>query len=144
MCVCVCARTHAHTVQCLYLLVTFMKIGLLVLSTSNSVHMLLKYSSPLPSRSAVTVTVKVAGIVAVELSSTCTVPLGPFQTQDTGLSGELPVMSSFAPSGSVIMCGSSRTGGGQSCATTPAHSTWQKISYSTTCIELFNYSYILL
>ena len=64
-----------------------------MLSTSDPVHVLLQYSSPLPSPSAVTVTVKVAGIVAVELSSTCTVSLEPFQKHCTGLSGELLLMN---------------------------------------------------
>ena len=96
-----------------------------MLSTSEPVHVLVQYSSPLPSPSAVTVTVKVAGIV-VELSSTCTVSLEPFQKHCTGLSGELPLMITVVPTDSVVMCGSSRTGGGQFCAATPAHSTWQK------------------
>ena len=98
-----------------------------MLSISEPVHVLVQYSSPLPSPSAVTVTVKVAGIVAVELSSTCTVSLEPFQKHCTGLSGELPLMITVVPTDSVVMCGSSRTGGGQSCVTTPAHSTWQKV-----------------
>ena len=97
-----------------------------MLSTSDPVHVLLQYSSPLPSPSAVTVTVKVAGIVAVELSSTCTVSLEPFQKHCTGLSGELPLMNTVVPTDSVVTCGSSRTGGGQSCATTPAQGMWQK------------------
>ena len=62
--------------------------------------MLVQFSSPLPSPSAVTVTVKVAGIVAVELSSTCTVSLEPFQKHCTGLSGELPLMISVVPTDS--------------------------------------------
>ena len=100
------------------------KMELVVLSTSDPVHVLVQYSSPLPSPRAVTVTVK---FTAVELSSTCTVSLEPFQKHCTGLSGELPVMNTVVPTDSVVMCGSSRTGGGQSCAITPAHSTWQKV-----------------
>ena len=98
---------------------------LVVLSTSNPIHVLLQYSSPLPSPSAVTVTVKVAGIVAVELSFTCTVSLEPFQKHCTGPSGELPLMNTVLPTDSDVVYGSSRTGGGQSCATIPAQSTGQ-------------------
>ena len=98
----------------------------LALLTLDSVHVLVQYSSPLPSPSAVTVTVKVAGIVAVELSSTCTVSLEPFQKHCTGLSGELPLMITVVSTDSVVMCGSLRTGGGQSCATIPAQGVWQK------------------
>ena len=98
----------------------------LALLTLDSVHVLVQYSSPLPSPSAVTVTVKVAGIVAVELSSTCTVSLEPFQKHCTGLSGELPLTITVVPTDSVVTCGSLRTGGGQSCATIPAQGMWQK------------------
>ena len=103
--------------------VTLKKMELVVLSTSDPIHVLLQFSSPLPSPSAVTVTVK---FTAVELSTTCTVSLEPFQKHCTGLSGELPLMITVVPTDSVVTCGSSRTGGGQSCATIPAQGMWQK------------------
>ena len=98
-------------------------------------------------------TVKVAGIVAVELSSTCTVSLEPFQKHCTGLSGELPLMNIVVPTDSVIMCGSSRTGGGQFCAATPAQAEDQttsvtcllelkQIIQSVTCLLAYVYAFL--
>ena len=85
-------------------------------------------------------TVKVAGIVAVELSSTCTVSLEPIQKHCTGLSGELPLMITVVPTDSVVTCGSLRTGGGQSCATIPAQTDDQ--TTSVTCLLAYMLSYL--